>query len=103
MDFSTVIAIAAPEAVLGTAILVLLSLGAFAGPKSSAMISWLAVAGLIGAAVTAAVSPLGSVFAGGFVSDQAAVFAKVAIYGMSAVGVILGHGWLGRLGARQFE
>jgi NADH-quinone oxidoreductase subunit N len=103
MDFSTILSIAAPEAVLGAAILVLLTLGAFGGAKSNSLISWLSALSLMGAAATAAFAPLGEIFAGGFVSDQAAVFAKVAIYSMSAVGVILGHGWLGRLNARQFE
>jgi NADH-quinone oxidoreductase subunit N len=103
VDFSSVLSIAAPEALLGAAVLVLLTIGAFGGAKSSPLISGLSVLSLVAAAVTAAVSPLGSIFAGGFVSDQAAVFAKVAIYLMSAVGVVLGHGWLGRLNARQFE
>ncbi|HET9159844.1 MAG TPA: NADH-quinone oxidoreductase subunit N, partial [Caulobacteraceae bacterium] len=103
MDLSTVFSIAAPEEVLGVCVLALLCIGAFGGQKSSALVSILSVLALIGAAGTAAVAPLGSIFAGGFVSDQAAVFAKVAIYLMSAVGVILGHGWLGRLNSRQFE
>ena len=103
MDFSSVLSIAAPEALLGAAILVLLMIGAFGGPKASGLVSGLSVLALVGAAATAAVAPLGTIFAGGFVSDEAAVFAKVAIYLMSSVGVVLGNGWLGRLKARQFE
>jgi NADH-quinone oxidoreductase subunit N len=103
LDLSTVFSIAAPEEVLGVSVLVLLCIGAFGGHKTNGLVSALSVLALIGAAATAAVAPLGSIFAGGFVSDRAAVFAKVAIYLMSAVGVVLGHGWLGRLKSRQFE
>ena len=39
----------------------------------------------------------------GFVSDGVSSFGKVAIYLMSAVAVMLGAGWLGRLKAAQFE
>ena len=101
--FQNALAIALPELILAGSVLVLLVYGAVGGPKTSATVSWLSVLALVVAAGAAAFAPLGSAFSGGFISDRAAVFAKVAIYLMSAVGVILGHGWLGRLNARQFE
>jgi len=102
-DMAQTLMVALPEVFLASATLLLLTLGAFAGARSNVLISWLSILALIGAAVIAAFAPLGEVFGGSFVSDRVAVFAKVAIYGMSAVGVYLGHGWLGRLNARQFE
>jgi NADH-quinone oxidoreductase subunit N len=103
MHFSDTLFIALPEVILAASVLILLTAGALGGTRTSSAISWLSILALLGAAVAAAVAPLGEAFAGGFISDRAAVFAKVAIYSMSAVGVFLGNGWLGRLKARQFE
>ena len=38
-----------------------------------------------------------------FISDAAASYAKIVIYVMSAIAIVLGNGWLKRLGHRQFE
>jgi NADH-quinone oxidoreductase subunit N len=103
INFHGQLAYAWPELSLAIAILVLLPAGAIAGPRGGVWISILAGAALLFAAFLAAVGPLGTAFAGGFVADQASVFAKVAIYSMSAVGVFLGFGWLDRLKAGQFE
>jgi NADH-quinone oxidoreductase subunit N len=97
------IAYALPELFLAVSVLVLLVLGAVSGPRGSAWVSGLAGLALLVAAYLAAIGPLGTAFAGGFVADQASVFAKVAIYAMSAVGIFLGFGWLNRLKAGQFE
>ncbi|CAN5296053.1 NADH-quinone oxidoreductase subunit NuoN [soil metagenome] len=103
MPITETLSIALPEIILAVSALTLLVIGAVGGAKTSAAVSWLSILTLIGAAIAAAVAPLGSTFSGGFVSDAASVYAKVAIYGMSAVGVFLGDAWLGRLKARQFE
>jgi NADH-quinone oxidoreductase subunit N len=102
MNLTAAIGLALPELFLAIAALVLLLVGAMMRP--SAMLVWLlAGVALIVAAVLAAIGPLGTAFAGGFVADRASVFAKVAIYLTSAVAMLLGAGWLGRLKARQFE
>ena len=103
MSFYDALSIARPELFLAVSALTLLVVGAFSQPRGALLVSWLSSAALLVAAYLAAVGPMGSAFAGGFVSDAASRFAKVAIYGASAVGVVLGSGWLGRLNARQFE
>ena len=103
MDLHGALSIALPELFLAISALVLLVLGAVMAARGAVLISALAGAALLAAAWLAANGPLGTAFAGGFVADRAAVFAKVAIYAMSAVGIFLGSGWLGRLKARQFE
>jgi NADH-quinone oxidoreductase subunit N len=103
MNLTEALQVAAPEVVLAIATMVLIVIGAVGGAKSNTLVSGLSVISLIGAAVIAAFAPFGDVFAGGFLNDQAATYAKVAIYGMSALAVILGHGWLRRLNAMQFE
>jgi NADH-quinone oxidoreductase subunit N len=103
MGFAGQLSYALPELFLAVSILVLLAGGAIAGARGATAISLLSGVALLVAAVLAAKSPLGIAFGGGFIADQAASFAKVAIYAMSAVGVFLGAGWLDRLKARQFE
>ncbi len=103
MSFHGQLAFALPELFLALSVLALLVTGAVIGPRGAVLVSVLAGAALLVAALLAAIGPLGTAFSGGFVADQASVFAKVAIYAMSAVAVFLGSGWLGRLKARQFE
>ena len=103
MSFSDALSIARPECFLALATLALLVIGAFTAPKSAALITGLSALALLIAAYLAAIAPAGVAFGGGFVSDAAARFSKVAIYGMSAVGVVLGSGWLSRLNSHQFE
>ncbi|MDR3509816.1 MAG: NADH-quinone oxidoreductase subunit NuoN [Caulobacteraceae bacterium] len=103
MSFLDTLSVARPEVFLALASLVLLLVGAFAAPRGATLVSWLAAGALLFAAYLAATAPMGAIFNGGFVGDAASRFAKVGIYGMSAVGVILGSGWLSRLKAHQFE
>jgi NADH-quinone oxidoreductase subunit N len=103
IGFGSQLTYAAPEIALAISILILLPAGAIAGARGAIGISVLAGVALLVAAVLAAVCPEGTAFANGFVADQAARFAKVAIYAMSSVGVLLGAGWLSRLKASQFE
>ena len=97
------LSIALPEIFLAISALTLLLLGAIAGPRGSGLVSGLAGLALIVAAGLTVVGSPGVLFGGGYVADGAAIFAKVAIYLMSAVAVLLGFGWLDRLKAGQFE
>ncbi|MCR5880486.1 NADH-quinone oxidoreductase subunit NuoN [Phenylobacterium sp. J367] len=102
MTFSTDIGLAFPELILAGAALLLLVWGAFA-PRMTAAIAAAAVVALLGAAFAAATGPLGRAFAGGLIADDAAVFAKVAIYAASAVAIPLGQSWFERRGVKNFE
>ena len=102
MNLSDALHIALPEAFLGVAALVLLMVGAYT-KKATSLVSVLAGAALLIAAFLAANSAVGAAFNGGYIADKAAAFAKVFIYGFSAVAVLLGDGWLKRLDSRSFE
>ena len=102
MNFTGALQIALPEAFLAIAAVVLLVFGAFR-PKNVLAVSLGGVFALIVAAVLTAVGPLGTAFAGGYVADATAVFAKVAIYGFSAVSLLLGERWLARMDHSRFE
>jgi NADH-quinone oxidoreductase subunit N len=104
MTLTDTLFLALPEVILVVATLALILVGAFGGNKASGLVSGLAIIALALAAGAAwSCAPHGVAFDGGFISDAASDYAKVAIYGISIFAVILGHGWLGRLGARQFE
>ena len=96
------VAVAGPELILAATALILLTWGAFAG-RGGALFSLAAIAGLAAAGVTAVVGTYGSVFQGALVADNAAAFAKVAIYAASAVAIPLGDGWFKRRGIGRFE
>ena len=102
MDFSANLSFALPEIILAVSAMVLLVWGAFQG-KSNTVLQIAAVAALIGAAVAAAWAPQGAAFGAGLISDAAASFAKVAIYGFSAIAIPLGDRWFARRGAQRFE
>ncbi|RAK52900.1 NADH-quinone oxidoreductase subunit NuoN [Phenylobacterium deserti] len=102
MNFSGDLNLAFPELILAGAALVLLVWGAFS-PKSTAALGAAAVVALLGAAVAAATGPLGRAFGGGLIADQAAVFAKVAIFVACAVAIPLGQRWFERRGVNNFE
>ena len=94
---------AAPEVILAVSAMAILVGGAFGGRNSSGFATISAVAALIGAAVAAAWGEQGTAFRGGFIADDMAGFAKAAIYGASAISVVLGERWLKRAGNAQFE
>jgi len=100
--FSADLSLTIPELILAGSALVLLVWGAFAG-KGGALFNLAAVAALVAAAVAAAFGPFGQAFAGGFVSDNLAAFAKVFIYAGSAIAIPLGDRWLARRGEARFE
>jgi NADH-quinone oxidoreductase subunit N len=102
MTLSGALSIALPEAFLAVAALSLLVLGAYA-KKAVSLVSLLSGLALAVAAVLAAIGPSGSAFAGGYIADGAAAYAKVFIYGFSAVSLLLGDRWLRRLDDQRFE
>ena len=102
MDLSGALSIALPEVFLAVTALVLLVVGAYA-KKAVSFVSLLAGVALVIAAVLAAVGPAGTAFNNGLIADKASAFAKVFIYGFSAVAVLLGDRWLKRLDDQRFE
>jgi NADH-quinone oxidoreductase subunit N len=103
MDLNLVASVAAPEILLGAAALVLLLVGAIGGQKATSLVSILSGLCLVAAAVLAAMAPHGVLFSGGFVGDTASAFSRVAIYGMCAVGVLMGDRWLAMRNDAKFE
>jgi NADH-quinone oxidoreductase subunit N len=102
-DILSAMHIAGSELTLAIGGMVLLVLGAFLGEKSAKLISILSVALLVAAAAIVANGPLGAAFNGAYVADPLAVYAKVLIYLSAAVAVILGGGWMHRVGIARFE
>ncbi|MFC3077987.1 NADH-quinone oxidoreductase subunit NuoN [Phenylobacterium terrae] len=102
MTFSADLGLTYPELILAGGAMLLLVWGAFQ-PRANTAVGYAAMAVLAAAAVAAAFTPFGRGFAGGFISDAAATFAKVAIYVASAVAIPLGQNWFARRGVRNFE
>ena len=96
------LSLAWPEVILGVGVCVLIVWGAFQG-RSNAVFNGAAVLLLAAAAIAAVVGPQGVAFAGGLITDPIAIFAKVFIYGFSAVAIILSDRWLARRGEDKFE
>jgi NADH-quinone oxidoreductase subunit N len=91
-----------PEIILAVSAMVLLVLGAFRG-KGGVVFNGLAVLALLVAAAFAVLGPQGRGFAGGVIVDDLSAFAKAAIYGASALSIILSDRWLARRGEDKFE
>jgi NADH-quinone oxidoreductase subunit N len=91
-----------PEIILAVSAMVLLVLGAFRG-KGGVVFNGLAVLALLVAAAFAVLGPQGRGFAGGVIVDDLSAFAKAAIYGASALSIILSDRWLTRRGEDKFE
>ncbi len=103
MTFSGALSVALPELILSVGVLVLLITGAFLGDKGTRVVAVGAGVILIAAAIAAIAGPQGAAFNNGFVEDEAAVYAKVVIYLISAVGLIIAEPWLKRIGGSRFE
>ena len=102
-DLISALQLSAPEAALAVGGLVLLMVGAFAGEKSTRLVSALSVLLLVGAAALAVTGPLGQAFVGAYVADPLAVYGKALIFLSSAVAIILGDGWMQRSRIVRFE
>ena len=100
-DFMT----ALPEIWLAGAAMVLLLIGVFRGNGSTRMVSWLAVAAIAVAFVLVAIGPAQRevTFAGMFVSDSFAKFAKELVLIGSAAAIIMSLGYIRREGMERFE
>jgi NADH-quinone oxidoreductase subunit N len=87
-----------PELVLSIGATILMMVAAFTGRRGSALVSWLAVALLLGAtaALVGAPSHAGPVFDGLVTEDLFASFGRALIYPASAVAIIAAHGWFER-------
>lgn len=103
MNFQDALVLARPEIFLAGATLVLLVYGAFRGEKSMSEVSIGASLALFAAAALAAIGPDGAAFSGGFVANSATRFAKVAVYLICPVAILLGDRWLGRVDNKRFE
>ena len=102
MTFSASFLLAGPEVILAVSALALLVWGAFARTAGVVFIG-ASVAALVAAAAVAVLGPHGRAFDGGLIADQAATFAKVAIYLASAAAIPLGQRWFARRGIERFE
>ena len=102
MNLSGALSLALPECVLTVAALLLLVIGAY-NKKAISLVSLGSGLALTVAAFLAATGPAGMTFGGSYIADNAAAFAKVFIYGFSAVAVLLGDRWLKRLDNQSFE
>lgn len=80
-----------PELVLAVGAIALMLVAAWGGQGSTKLVSWASVAVLIGAgvALTGPASSGGPAFGGLYRADAFAAFAKVLIYGASAVAIII--------------
>jgi NADH-quinone oxidoreductase subunit N len=102
MTFSQDFALALPEAILAASALVLLVWGAFK-PKATLAVNAGGALALVAAAFAAMYGQRGMAFGGSFVSDDAAVFAKTAIYLASAIALPLSGRWFAVRGEAKFE
>ncbi|ACI98639.1 NADH-quinone oxidoreductase subunit NuoN [Rhodospirillum centenum] len=96
---------ALPEMFLACAAMALLMLGVFRGADSTRLVSWLAVGAALvaGVLVLAASGDRAVTFAGMFIADDFAVFAKVLILTATALTVVLSVNYLEREQMDRFE
>ena len=87
-----------PELILSLGGVVLMMVAAFTGRRGAGLVSWLAVALLLGAtiALIGAPSHAGPVFDGFVSADLFASFGKAIIFPAAAVAIIAAHGWFER-------
>jgi NADH-quinone oxidoreductase subunit N len=87
-----------PELIITIGGIVLMMVAAFGGRRSTAFVSWAAVAVLIAAtlALMGAPSHAGGVFGGLITADLFGSFGKTIIFLASAVAIIAAHGWFER-------
>src|SRR4051794_24995466 len=87
-----------PELILSFGGIVLMMVAAFTGRRGSSLVSWLAVALLLGATVAliGAPSNAGAVFDGLISADLFASFGKAIMFPAAAIAIIAAHGWFER-------
>jgi NADH-quinone oxidoreductase subunit N len=91
MDWTTALQATMPELVLSIGAMALMLVAAWGGQRSTRMVSWTAVAVLLGAGIALAgpASYAGEVFGGLYRADAFATFAKVLIYIAAAVSIVV--------------
>ena len=98
---------ALPELFLACAAMTLLMLGVFRGDSSTRIVSWLAVAALIVAAIlVATLTPASGrllLFADMFAVSLYGAFVKILVLGASALGIVMAIGYNEREGIARFE
>ena len=105
MDYIASFALSVPELILSSGAIVLMLAAAWAGDKASRAISWFAVLLLAGAAFSL-LGPSGSggvAYAGLYVADPFAAFAKLLIYISAAVAIVIAPGFFDREGEMRAE
>jgi len=98
MDYAANLAMTLPELVLGIGAVALMLVAAWGGSGSTRAVSWAAVAILLGAgvALTGPAGSGGAAFDGLYRADAFSTFAKVLIYGATAVAVLMAPGFFQR-------
>ncbi len=98
-------ALAVPEIFLACAAMALLMIGVFRGNESTRLVAWLAVAALAVTTIFAlnVVDDASATFAGMFVVDRFAVFAKIMILIASALAIIMSLDYIRAEGMERFE
>ncbi len=91
MSYSLQLMMTLPELVLGLGAIVLMLVAAWGGAQSTKLVSWAAVALLLGAGIALAgpASAGGSAFGGMYRADMFAAFAKVLIFASAAVSILI--------------
>ena len=89
-----------PEVILSTAALILMLAAAWGGDRSAKLITWLAIAAIVVAAIFIPGYQGGRAlgYQGLFVSDSFAAFSKLGIYVAAAASLVAATGWFGRDG-----
>jgi NADH-quinone oxidoreductase subunit N len=97
--------LALPEIVIAAAGLLLLMLGVYRRGESTRIVSWLAVAVLILAAILVLIAPstTGHAFGGLFVTDSYAGFVKVLVLLAAAAAMVMSLGYIEREQMAHFE
>jgi len=98
-------ALAAPEIFLTCAAMALLMVGVFRGNSSTRLVAWLAVASMVitGLLVLNVPTDAAASFAGMFIVDGFAVFAKVLILIASALAIVMSLSYIRTEGMERFE
>ena len=102
MDFSLTAVL--PELVLAIGALALLMIGVFGGDRSVSLVSWLAVAVIVVAALTLTLEPTnGAAFSGSFIIDPFGRLMKLLILIGSGVALVMSVGYLKAAKIERFE
>jgi NADH-quinone oxidoreductase subunit N len=94
-----------PEIILSVTAMALMMAAAWMGDRSARLLTWIAIAALVGAsfAVPGIRGPGGTAFDGLFVADSFAAFSKILIYVATAASLVAASGWFSRDGDYRAE